>query len=158
MFLQLKWSVFEWFSRGFMILNKFMNLMMDSLVRVSFPLRTIDPLFFPVFILADEVASVKLNRSSKIGIFVINGYWNINFAMSATKNGFFLCEQSAKIYWFPLLWVYRKILSCFDCKILLAKKRVKLSCRARIIIKSQTKWKTINFIYSKYWNKRWTYT
>lgn len=89
MFLQLKWSVFEWFSRGFMIPNKFMNLMMDSLVRVSFPLRTIDPLFFPVLILADEVASVKLNRSSKIGVFVINGYWSINFAMSATKNGFF---------------------------------------------------------------------
>lgn len=83
-----------------MILNKFMNLMMDSLVRVSFPSRTIDPLFFPVFILADEVASVKLNRSSKIGIFVINGYWNINFAMSATKNGFFYANNPLKFIGF----------------------------------------------------------
>lgn len=33
-------------SREFTILNKFKKLMMDSFLRVSIPVRTIDPIFF----------------------------------------------------------------------------------------------------------------
>lgn len=59
------WMVCNWMMCEFMILNKFMKLMMDSISCFAFLSVGTIGLFFTFILMPDEVASVKLNRSPR---------------------------------------------------------------------------------------------